>query len=180
MKKEVPLGKAKWIIEPGCVLLVTSGSMDRANIMTFSWQTPLHSGVPCIVLLTVNPDRYSYDLIQGNKQFVINVPGETLAKQVHGAGSVSGRQVDKFKKFGLTAARAEKVEPPLIEECAAHLECNLTRTVDLGHHHLLIADVVYAAADDRYFDGRWKPERFHTLHYLGGRAYGVMERKLEV
>jgi flavin reductase (DIM6/NTAB) family NADH-FMN oxidoreductase RutF len=180
MKKEVPLGKAKWIIEPGCVLLVTSGSVDRANIMTFSWQTPLHSGEPCIIMLAINPQRYTYELIRSNGQFVLNIPGQELVDKVHGAGTVSGRRVDKFESLGLTAAPASKVEPPLIEECAAHLECRLVQTIDLGHHCILIGDVVYAAAEAQYFDGCWNPERFHTLHYLGGRRYGLLNRFMEV
>ena len=180
MKKEVPLSKAKWIIEPGCVLLVTSGSTDKANVMTFSWQSPLHSGEPCIIMLAINPNRYTYELIKSNNQFVLNVPGEEIADKVHGAGTVSGRQVDKFKKYGFTPVPAVIVSPPLIDECAAHLECNLTKVIDLDHHHLLIGNAVHASADERYFDGCWDPERFHTLHYLGGKRYGVMDRMLEV
>ena len=83
-------------------------------------------------------------------------------------------------KFGFTPVSAVRVSPPLIDECAAHLECNLSQVIDLDHHHLLIGNVVYASADERYFDGSWNPECFHTLHYLGGKRYGVMDRMLEV
>ena len=31
MKKEVELNKAKWLIEPGCVVMVTSGTMDSTR-----------------------------------------------------------------------------------------------------------------------------------------------------
>ena len=48
MKEEVELSKAKWLVEPGCVVLVTSGTMENANVMTFSWQTPINSAYPCL------------------------------------------------------------------------------------------------------------------------------------
>jgi len=33
-------------------------------------------------------------------------------------------------------------------------------------HDLLICEVVRAIADADLFDGKWIPEKFHTLHYL--------------
>jgi flavin reductase (DIM6/NTAB) family NADH-FMN oxidoreductase RutF len=180
MKKEVPISKAKWLVEPGCVLLVTSGQPDNANIMTFSWQTPIHSGEPCLVLLVINPERYSYELIMKNKQLVINVPGQELVEKVHRVGTVSGRKVDKFKMTGLTAMPAKKVAAPLIDECAAHLECEVVRNIDLEYHYLLICQAIRAVVEKDYFDGSWNPELFHTLHYLGGRKYGSLEKMVAI
>jgi len=142
--------------------------------MTISWQTPIRSGEPCHVLLVINPARYTCELIMKSGQLVINVPGSDLLGQVHRAGTVSGREVDKFERLGLTAVPAQKVAPPLIDECAAHLECEVERNVELGHHRLLVCRVVRAVADDAYFNGTWDPERFHTLHYLGGKRYGLL------
>ena len=78
MKKEVSLKKAKWLVEPGCVVLVTAGNRQRANVMTFSWQTPVNSNDPCQILLAVNTIRYTYKLIKENHELVINVPGLDL------------------------------------------------------------------------------------------------------
>jgi flavin reductase (DIM6/NTAB) family NADH-FMN oxidoreductase RutF len=180
MKRDVALKEAKWLVEPGCVVLVTTGTMKQANIMTFSWQTPLRSGEPCLVQLVINPNRYTYELMRQNNQLVINVPGEELVREVHLVGTTSGRRVDKFKESGLSPAASAMVAPPLVVECAANLECRVVRIIDLEHHHLLICQVVKAVAEVAYFDGRWNPERFHTLHYLGGKRYGVMDRMIDV
>ena len=180
MKREVALREAKWLVEPGCVVLVTSGTLERANIMTFSWQTPVHSGEPCLLQLVINPTRYTYELIQQNRELVINVPGAELVREVHMIGTTSGRRVEKFRESGLTPVASEMVAPPLVDECAANLECRVVQIIDIEHHHLLICQAVRAVAEVAYFDGRWNPERFHTLHYLGGNRYGVMERMIEV
>ena len=58
MKKEVELNKAKWLVEPGCVVLVTSGTMENPNVMTFSWQTPVNNADPCLILLAISHVRY--------------------------------------------------------------------------------------------------------------------------
>ena len=179
MKKEVELNKAKWLVEPGCVILVTSGTMDNPNVMTFSWQTPVSNADPCLIVLAISHIRYSYELIKQNSELVINIPGEELLEQTHYVGCVTGRGVDKFKESGLTPVAGELVKPPLIEECAGHLECRVVETFKMESHDLLICEVVRALAEADFFDRRWIPEKFHTLHYLTGRKYGLMTRTVE-
>ena len=179
MKKQVPLSKAKWLVEPGCVVLVTSGTAENANVMTFSWQTPVNSSEPCLILLAINHARYSYELIKLNRELVINVPGEELLEQTHFVGQVTGKNIDKFKESGLTPLPAGVVKPPLIEQCAAHLECRVVDIFKMETHDLLVCQVLRALAETDLFDGRWIPEKFHTLHYLGENRYGVMERTIE-
>lgn len=176
MKKQVPLNKAKWLVEPGCVVLVTSGTMENPNVMTFSWQTPVNAADPCLILLAISQTRYSYELIKQNHQLVINVPGQELLEQVHFIGTVSGRKVDKFKKTGLTPVPAKMVEPPLIKQCAGHLECQVIQIFEMQTHDLLVCEVLRAVADADLFDGHWIPEKFHTLHYLGANKYGLLQR----
>ena len=178
-KKEVELSKAKWLVEPGCVVLVTSGTLENPNVMTFSWQTPVNNADPCLVLLVISHIRYSYELIKQNQQLVINVPSVELLEQTHLVGTITGRNIDKFKQAGLTPTPAKLVEPPLIEECAGHLECRVVDTFKMQTHDLLICKVLRATADAELFDDRWIPEKFHTLHYLNGNIYGLMERTVE-
>ena len=166
MKKEVQLNKAKWLVEPGCVVLVTSGTMQNPNVMTFSWQTPVNNADPCLILLAISHVRYSYELIKQNHELVINIPGEELLEQTDLVGQGTGRDRDKFAESGLTPVAAGMVEPPLIEECAGHLECRLVETFKMQSHDLLICQVVRALAEEDFFDGRWIPEKFHTLQQV--------------
>jgi len=179
MKRGIPLNQSKWVIEPGCVVLVTGGTMAKANVMTISWQTPVNTADPCLVLLVMGRTRYTYELIQQNNELVINVPGENLLEQVHLLGTVSGRKADKFQKAGLTPVRANLVEPPLIAECAGHLECRIVEKFAVKTHDLLVCEVVYASAEEAFFDGAWIPEKFHTLHYMQKTQYGVLTRRLD-
>jgi flavin reductase (DIM6/NTAB) family NADH-FMN oxidoreductase RutF len=179
MKKEIELKRAKWLVEPGCVVLVTSGDMQRPNVMTFSWQTPVSTADPCQILLVISHVRYSYELIKQNSELVINVPGSDLLEQTHHAGIVTGRDINKFQLVGLTPTPAKLVAPPLIEECPGHLECKVTRIFEMESHDLLICDVVRALAEEEYFDRQWIPEKLNTLHYLRGNKYGLMQKTLQ-
>lgn len=179
MKNEIELKRAKWLVEPGCVLLVTSGNMETPNVMTFSWQTPVNTADPCLILLAISHVRYSYELIKRSKELVINVPGADLLEQTHYVGVVSGRDIDKFKESGLTPVPAKIVQPPLIAECAGHLECRVTEIFKMQTHDLLICEVLRALAEEELFDGRWIPEKFHTLHYLRANSYGLLQQTVQ-
>ena len=179
MKRGVPLNQAKWLIEPGCVVLVSAGTMEKANVMAISWQTPVNTADPCMVLLVMHHARYTYELIKDNNDLVINVPGEDLLDATHLVGTVSGRKTDKFREAGLTPAPAQLVQSPLVAECAGHLECQVRETFTVRSHDLLVCEVVYAAAEEAFFDGAWVPERFHTLHYMHGTKYGLLTRRLD-
>jgi len=179
-KANVPLHQAKWLIEPGCVVLISAGTMQRANLMTVSWQTPVHTADPCLLLLVMHHARYTYELIKQNQQLVVNIPGEDLLEQTHRVGTVSGRSMDKFQHSGLTPVAAHVVQPPWVAECAGHLECELRQTFTVRNHDLLICEVVSASAEDAYFDGAWIPERFRTLHYMQGTTYGLLTHRVEV
>ena len=179
MKRDVDLARSKWLVEPGCVVLVTSGTMEKPNVMTFSWQTPVNTSDPCLIVLAISHVRYSYELIRQNNELVINVPGEELLDQVHYVGTVSGRDADKLRTSGLTIAPAQAVRPPLIAECAGHLECKVVQTFEMESHDLLVCEVVGASAEADFFDGRWIPEKFHSLHYLCGNLYGLLDRTVK-
>ena len=179
MKKEIELTRAKWLVEPGCVVLVTSGNTDNPNLMTFSWQTPVNNADPCLILLVISHVRYSYELIKQNSELVINVPGRDLLEQTHHAGIITGRDIDKFEKVGLTPIPAKTVQPPLIEECKGHLECRVTQIFKMQSHDLLICEVLRATAEETLFNGQWIPEKFNTLHYLRGNSYGLMQKSVQ-
>ena len=54
---------------------------------------------------------------------MINVPTVDLAATVVRIGNSSGREVDKFSEFKLTATPGNRVRAPLIAECYANFEC---------------------------------------------------------
>jgi flavin reductase (DIM6/NTAB) family NADH-FMN oxidoreductase RutF len=78
-------------------------------------------------------------------------------------GSASGRTVDKFQAFGLTAAPASRVAAPLIAECYASLECRLVDARMAGKYNFFVLEVIEAWVDRSRKDPR-------TLHH---RGYGL-------
>jgi flavin reductase (DIM6/NTAB) family NADH-FMN oxidoreductase RutF len=74
--------------------------------------------------------------------------------------------VDKFKKFGLTPAPAERVAPPLVAECFANLECRVIDTHLVNKFNLFILEVLKAWSDP----AQKKP---NTIHHCGHGKFVV-------
>jgi flavin reductase (DIM6/NTAB) family NADH-FMN oxidoreductase RutF len=137
--------------------------------ISLAWLTPVSSN-PTLVVISVSPKRHSYDNLKAHGEFVINVPTAEHLHEVHICGTTSGRDVDKFAVTGFSAIPAQKVKPPLIAECVAHLECKVADTVVVGDHELFVGEIVAASITAEWFDHGLIPHG-SFLHHLGGTNY---------
>ena len=171
-KKSFPLSKVYGLLEPGPVVLVTTASKGRANIMTMSWHTMLEFEPPQIGCVISNRN-YSFEILKSTKECVINIPSVELVKQVVGCGNCSGQKVDKFKKFGLTPVAASCVQAPLIDECYANLECKVVDGKMIAKYNLFILEVLKAWTDPAQKNPR-------TIHHQGKGTFMVAGEKIRL
>ncbi len=164
-KKSYPLSKVYTLIEPGPVVLLTTGNGERANVMTMSWHSMLEFEPPLIGCVVSNRN-YSYGLLMATKECAINIPTVDIAKKVVSCGNSTGERIDKFTRFGLTRRPGESIGVPLIEECFANLEC---RVVDMGmaaKYEFIVLEVVKAWIDPALKNPK-------TIHHQGYGSFMV-------
>ncbi len=159
MMKNLPLSKVYQLLEPGPVVLLTTARKGRANVMTMSWHMMVEFEPP-LVACVVSNRNHSFAALRATGECVIAIPALKLARKVAQVGNCSGRDIDKFATFGLTARPAEKVAAPLVEECFANLECQVADTRFVNRYGLFILEVVKAWRD---------PAQKHpkTIHHQG-------------
>lgn len=161
-KKSLPLSKVYQILEPGPVVMVTTGYKEKTNIMTMTWHTMMEFEPP-LVGCVISDQNYSFELLKKSKECVINVPTVELASIVVGVGNCTGAKIDKFKKFDLTREEALKVNVPMINQCYANLECAVVDTKMVAKYNFFVLEVVHAWIHP-------SKKRQRTLHHCG---YGV-------
>lgn len=156
------MGKQSW--KPGnmlyplpVVLISTADKKGEKNVFTVAWTGTICSDPP-MVSISVRPERYSYHMIEETGEFVINLTTEKLSYATDFCGVVSGQDVDKFERMGLTAIPGDIVKAPMIEESPVNLECVVKEVKKLGTHDMFIAQVVAVHADEAYMDEK---NRFH-------------------
>src|SRR5450756_957920 len=159
MMKDLPLAQVYQLPEPGPVVLLTTASKGRANVMTMSWHMMVEFEPPLVACIVSNGD-YSFAALKATKACVIAIPDAHLAQKVVAVGNCSGRDVAKFEKFGLTPQKAERVAAPLVAECFANLECKVVDTHLLNKYNLFVLEVLKA-----WIDPKQKSPK--TIHHHG-------------
>ena len=138
--KKTDLSRCLLFIEPGPVVLVSSYNLEtqQPNLMTISWTIALDFNHH--IALCTGPWNYSFDLIMKTKECVVAIPPASMAETVVKIGDISGKDCDKFEKFGIKQLEAEKTDAPLIDGCVANLECKVVDFVK--KYGLIILEVV--------------------------------------
>ncbi len=160
---------------PPC--MVTVGDMENNNILTVAW-TGILATVPPKTYISVRPSRYSHSMLGAGREFVINLPPASLAKEVDFVGIYTGKKMDKFERCGLTRVKSELVAPPTVAECPVALECRVTEVVPMGSHDVFMADIVSVSCKEELIDaeGKMHFERADLLAYAHGEYYTLGER----
>ena len=145
---------------------------EKPNIITVAWTGTVCSD-PAMVYISVRPERYSYDIIKKTGEFVINLTTERLAKITDLCGVKSGRDIDKFREYGLTAVKSKHVSAPSIGESPVNIECRVKQVILLGSHDMFIAEVRGVTVDADYMDenGRFDLAKTRPLVYSHGEYF---------
>ena len=140
--------------KPG-LLLASADAGGRANTMAIGVGA-IDAGVnKPIFIVWVRPSRHTYKCIEATGDFTVNVPRPGMEDTVTYCGTVSGRDHDKFKEKGLTAAASRSVTSPIIAECGIHYECRVI------HKN----DIVPGNLDEEFKKGFYPNGDYHRFYF---------------
>ena len=178
-RKEKTMGKQHW--KPGnmlnpvpAVMVSVTDKEGKSNIITVAWAGTVCTNPP-MVSISVRPSRYSYQILEETGEFVINLTNESLVIACDYCGVVSGRDVDKFAKTGLTPIPMEHVHAMGIDESPVNMECKITEKRELGSHTMFIAEIVGVTVDDQYMDetGKFHINESGLVMYSHGEYFAL-------
>ncbi|MDO4757815.1 MAG: flavin reductase family protein [Rikenellaceae bacterium] len=166
------------LIYPLPAVLVSCGDSEEYNLITVAWTGTICSD-PAMCYISVRKERHSHALLMRTGEFVINLTTRKLARATDWCGVRSGRDYDKFKEMGLTAAPARHVGVPLVAESPVNIECKVKQVLELGSHDMFIAEVVGVEVDPQYIDpetGKFHLEKADLMAYSHGAYYTLGEQ----
>ena len=167
------------MIYPLPAVLVSCGATpEEYNVLTVAWTGTICSD-PAMCYISVRKERYSYEILCKNREFVINLTTKELAFATDWCGVRSGKNFRKFEEMHLTPGESKMVKAPIIQEAPLSIECKVKEIVPLGSHDMFVAEVVNVQADDRFLDpetGKFDMEKAGLLVYAHGGYYGLGEK----
>ncbi|MCL5266561.1 MAG: flavin reductase family protein [Bacteroidetes bacterium] len=182
MKEKVSFGpdKRAWKPSPlvGQIVLVTTLNADgQSNIAPKSWISMM-AFEPSLLALGCNRSHWTAQNILRSREFVVNIPGEELAEIVW---STPMRPHPRpVPSVGLTPIPAQKVKPPLVEECKAHLECVLNHQLTFGDEIMFLGEVVAGSVDKAALESRDPYTYLKMVVFLEDRTFGVIEKGQQI
>lgn len=140
------------------------------NVMVAAWGGVACSAPPSVAV-SLRKATLTYTNMMQRREFTISIPDEKHLSQAHLFGSVSGREVDKFRRTGLTPTRAGTVNAPYVEEFPIVLECKVTEVQELGLHTQFIGKVLETRVDETVLkDGLPDIEAIRPISFMVGNG----------
>ncbi len=155
-------------------VMVSVGDMENSNIITVAW-TGILSTHPPRAYISVRPTRHSYGMIKRSGEFVINLTNKSLLHATDFSGIYTGAKVDKFKKLSLTKCESVSVSAPTIADSPLSLECRVCEVLEMGTHHVFIADILNVTVDESLIDaeGKIRLDKAELIAYAHGEYYAL-------
>lgn len=174
MKKNISVGT---LLAPVPVVMVTCGDEVKSNIITLAWVGTVNS-IPPMISISVRHERYSYPIIDENKEFTVNLVNQNLVKATDMCGTLSGRNIDKFEFCNLTKSAGEKVKCPYVKESPVAIECKVVDKKDFGSHVVFFGEIVNVIADEKYVsqNGRLTLPEGTLVAYCNGKYVATGEK----
>ncbi|EQG76779.1 flavin reductase like domain protein [Clostridioides difficile DA00165] len=129
-------------------LLITAG--DSGNTMTASWWC---WSLLVVVTTYIRPQRYTKEFVDSNDTFTIAFFDETYREALNICGTISGRDINKIEKAGLT--------PYFVDDTVAFEEANMIIVCKKLYHGNMPPENFDAKENDK----KWYPEKdYHTMY----------------
>lgn len=171
------------------VMVSCANAAGEKDIVTVAWAGTVCTNPP-MLSISLRPERHSYHIIRESGEFVVNLVTSRLQRACDWCGVRSGRDYDKWAEQRLTPAPAAKLElVPAIEESPVNIECRVRDVMELGSHHMFLADVVAVQVDEALLNANGKldlaragltayshGEYFELGRRLGTFGYSVRKR----
>ena len=159
---------------PSHAAIITAQFESKKGIMAAAWHAPI-SRTPPLFGISLAPKRYTYKLIKEAKEFAINFLSFNKVNLLVSVGSVSGVEVDKYKKFDIKTEKPTKTGAPILADAYAAYECRLIDSREYGDHIWLVGEIVATHFDKELFtsDEVVDLDRVFPVLYMGADSYTI-------
>ena len=111
---------------------------DRQNAFTAAWVMQVSFNPP-LLAISINPQHYSYQLLQAGGICTVNV----LGRDQQALADHFGRSApDKMAGFRW---QQDKTGAPVLSESLAYFDCRVSHYTDAGDHKIAVCTVIAAA-----------------------------------
>ena len=184
----LPHDPFKAIVAPRPIGWISSIS-DRGevNLAPYSFFNAL-STHPHLVMFSSEGEKDSVVFARESGEFVVNLVGQALVKQMNASAVDSPRGASEFEYAGLNPVPSRMVKPPRVEGALAALECKVTEILEpkgldgsTGDRFVVFGEVVGIHIEESVMtDGLFDIVKAGTVARLGYMDYAAVTETFQM
>lgn len=155
-------------------LVTTVDGQGRVNIAPKSWISHICRS-PRLLVLGCHREHHTARNLLANGECVLNFPADDIARRAWNAQSFLEPTPDEPALRGFTTIPAERVVPPRLRECRAHIEGRVESVKWYGDECVFFIEDVARSVDDAAAAAPDPYAVLRPIFYLGPGRYGVIE-----
>lgn len=121
------------------VYVIAVKADERVNAFTAAWVMQV-SFTPPLLAISINPEHYSYQLLQAGRICTVNV----LSREQFALAEHFARSDIKDKMTGLQW-QIDKTGCPILSASLAYFDCQLSHITEAGDHNIAVCQVISGA-----------------------------------
>jgi flavin reductase (DIM6/NTAB) family NADH-FMN oxidoreductase RutF len=139
----LPITGPKQTVIVTCRMSNEIGKSHIDNLITLDWHM-LTSNEPPLYAISLGKSRHSLQIIRESKVFCVNYLDEKHKNIAIQCGTISGKHVNKWEKFGIEKEECTSIDCPRIKNAPACIECELLNEIETGDHIIIIGKIIKA------------------------------------
>ena len=178
MKKD--LGALPALYPMPVLIVAAYDENGTPNAMNAAWGTICDMDK---IALIIDEDHKTVRNIRVTGAFTVALADRAHMAEADYLGIATGNKLaDKFAKSGLTAARSDRVNAPVIDQFPLTMECELAEIVQTENLHAVVGKIVNVKAEEAVLDekGKVDPEKLNAIifdqfrsgYYISGERVG--------
>ena len=134
-------------------IIATYDKEGTPNAMNAAWGTQWGYNE---IFFILDSEHKTTENIKLNKAFTVSFGTRNTADIADFFGVVSGKDVDKISKAGVTVVKSNHVNAPVIEQFPLTLECRVVSITDEDGDSRVVGEVLNMLVDEEFLDEKGK------------------------
>jgi flavin reductase (DIM6/NTAB) family NADH-FMN oxidoreductase RutF len=162
---------------PKVAAVLTVRASERKNAMAVAWHSSI-SFKPPLYGVSIAPKRYTYQLLLESGEFALNFLPFEWVELIASVGGSAGKEIDKFRKFGIAEEKPLKTGAPILKDAYAAYECRMVDNREYGDHVWVVGEIVavHFARELLTPKGTLDLSRVSPALYMGAELYATVDR----
>jgi flavin reductase (DIM6/NTAB) family NADH-FMN oxidoreductase RutF len=122
-------------------MVVSKDTKGKYNVMGLSWWS-FTAYDPGSMMVSISQQGYTNEILKKTGKLTLCLPLEQISREAFECCSCSGRDVDKFSRFGLELESVEGFAIPTLKKSSVSWSLKVSQAIDVADQTVFLLDIL--------------------------------------